>query len=87
MLGWSALPWPLFTLRKLVFPILLHKLTNGLISFENQPVNFDPLFSFWKVSITSMAKMPVKPAGKALLNFLTDRGKESVCVPDFLYRV
>jgi len=31
-----------------------------------------------------MAKMPIKPAGKALLHFLTDRGKESVCLPDLL---
>jgi hypothetical protein len=28
--------------------------------------------------------MPIKPAGKALLNFLTDPGKGSVFVPDFL---
>ena len=31
-----------------------------------------------------MAKMPTKPAGKALLHFLTGRGKESVCLPDLL---
>jgi hypothetical protein len=55
-----------------------------LSSVEYESVSFDPLISFWKVSITSIAKMPIKPAGKALLNFLTDPGKGSVFVPDFL---
>ena len=46
----------------------------------------------WRVDSTSCYAIsfeltvfirPIKSAGKALLYCLTDRGKESVCVPDY----